>query len=263
MLLSSLSAYGADNATITGDKVNVRYQPAVWEKSWGTLDRGTRVEAAYVSDFTDTIDGYTAPWYYIVCTGCAKRLLNIDNSGYVFGRYVAIEPGAAVPLLRDRSWYEDPIERFIKRGLNVCGINEAAIIKTLGRPVSTTDYKTEDDNADGGYVFRRRLTYRSIVIEMRKKTEYWPEEISKLTMTTDAYAVNGLKVGSTPEDVERVLGAPAEKTDRSLMYHDAGYFGSHTAVFTIRDGVVTERSSMPHTAIDGQLRGAGKPSESI
>ena len=121
--LAALSApahsAAAENATITGDKVNVRVQPAVWEKTWGALDKGTRVEAQYVSDFTDTVDGYTAPWYYIKC---GDGLLSWGNSGFVFGRYIALDPGAAAaPLPRSHSSYVDPIERFIQHGLHVFG----------------------------------------------------------------------------------------------------------------------------------------------
>ena len=42
----SISALAAENATITRDGVEVHEQPAVWERTWGTLANGTRVEAA-------------------------------------------------------------------------------------------------------------------------------------------------------------------------------------------------------------------------
>jgi hypothetical protein len=90
-----------------------------------------------------------------------------------------------------------------------------------------------------GYVFERRLTYRDIIIEIRRETKTGPEDIHRLSMTTGAYAFNGLKVGSTVADVEGVLGTPAEKTGESLMYRDNS-LGVHEAVFKLRDGVVTE-----------------------
>jgi hypothetical protein len=232
----SAPAIAAENATITGDKVNVRVQPAVWEKTWGTLDKGTRVEAVYVSDFTDTVDGYTAPWYYIEC---GDGLLSYGNSGFVFGRYIALGPGATVPpLTRNICQYVDPIERFIQRGLHSLGINEADITNKLGRPVSVTEYKSEMKYSPLGYVFERRLTYKDIVIEIRRETKTGPDDIHRLSITTGAYECNGLKVGSTVADVERVLGTSGEKTGESLIYRD-GSMGVHEAVFKLRDGVVT------------------------
>ncbi len=227
----SAPAYPAENATITGDKVNVRGQPAVWERIDGTLDKGARVEAAYVSDFTDTIDGFTAPWYYIK---------HGELWGYVFGRYVAPDPGTTVPPLpRGLSWYVDPIDRFIERGLHVFGENESAIVKTLGRPLSITKGRSEDDNAPGGYRLERRLTYHDAVIDIRRDIKSGPEDIHKLSLTTGAYEFDGLRVGSTIADVERFLGAPAERTAESLVYQD-GTLGCHYLTFRTRDGVVIE-----------------------
>ncbi|MBN2224516.1 MAG: hypothetical protein JW765_07575 [Deltaproteobacteria bacterium] len=235
----SIPAFSAENATITGDKVNVREQPAVWERTWGTLDRGTRVDVQYVSDFTDTVDGVTAPWY---CIECGDGLLSYGNSGFVFGRYVALDPGAtAASLPRSHSYYVDPIERFIQHGLHVCGVSEAAIIKNLGRPVSIKESRSEDNYILDGYVVNRRLTYRDIVIEIRTRAEARPDnrdDIHLLSTTGNAYSFGGLAVGSTAADVKRLLGAPAEETVESLTYRDNS-MGVHTAVFGLRNGVVT------------------------
>jgi hypothetical protein len=225
------------NATITGDKVNVRTGPADWKHTWGTLDEGTRVEAKNVLDLTDTIDGYTAPWYYIEFK---KGLLTNADSGYVFGRYVNLDPRTTVPPLpRSNEWYFDPIERFIQKGLHVFGNSESAIVKKLGRPISITEGKSEYDYTPSGYRIERRLTYPDIVIDIRKDTKTDPDNIYKLSITTGAYEFGGLKVGSTVADVERVLGTPAEKTGESHTYHDSG-LGVHDAVFKMRDGVVIE-----------------------
>jgi hypothetical protein len=236
----STPAIAAENAAITGDKVNVREQPAVWERTWGTLDKGTRVEVQYVSDFTDTVDGVTAPWYFIKC---GDGLLSYGNYGFVFGRYLALDPDTEVPPLpRGPSSYVDPIERFIQHGLHSLGINEAEITNNLGQPLSITKVKSEDNYILDGYVVNRRLTYRDIVIEIRTRAEARPDnrdDIHLLSTTGNAYSFDGLKVGSTVADVRRVLGGPAEETVESLTYRDNS-MGVHEAVFTLRDGVVTE-----------------------
>jgi len=233
----SIPGYPAENATITGDKVNVREQPAVWEKTRGTLDRGARVEVEYVSDFTDTVDGHTAPWYYIKC---GEGLLSWGNSGFVFGGYLTLDPGAAAPPLTiNHSSYVDPIERFIKRGLHAFGENEAAIVRTLGPPASITEYNPQKECDYLAFVYGRKLTYPGIVIGIRRETKTGPEDIHRLSVTTGAYSIGGLTVGSTAADVERVLGTPFEKTGESLTYRD-GIMVVHTAVFKLRDGVVTE-----------------------
>jgi hypothetical protein len=239
LIALSSPALAAENATITGDRVNVREQPAVWERTWGTLDKGTRVEVKYESDFTDTVDGVTAPWYYIKC---GNGLLNWGDSGFVFGGYIEIDPGAtAAPLPRSHSSYVDPIERFIQQGLHAFGVSEAAIIKNLGRPVSIKESRSEDNYILDGYVVNRRLTYRDIVIEIRTRAEARPDnrdDIHLLSTTSNAYSFDGLKVDSTVADVKRVLGAPTEETVESLTYRDNS-MGVHTAVFTLRNGVVT------------------------
>jgi hypothetical protein len=229
-----------ENATITGDKVNVREEPAIWQKTKGTLDKGTRVEVEYVSDFTDTVEGHTAPWYFIECE---DGLLSYGDSGFVFGRYVALDPGAApAPLPRSHSSYVDPIERFIQQGLHAFGVSEAAIIKNLGRPVSIKESRSEDNYILDGYVVNRRLTYRDIVIEIRTRAEARPDnrdDIHLLSTTGNAYSFDGLRVGGTAADVRRVLGAPAEETVESLTYRD-GVLEVHEAVFRLRGGAITE-----------------------
>jgi hypothetical protein len=237
LIALSFPAFAAENATITGDDVNVREQPAVWERNYGTLDKGTRVDAQYVSDFTDTVDGVTTPWYFIKC---GEGLLNWGDSGFVFGGYIELDPGATVsPLERNLSGYVDPIERFIQRGLHAFGADEAAVVKTLGRPASIKEYDPRGECAYLAYAFGRRLAYRDIVIEIRRETKTGPEDIHRLSTTTGAYEFGGLKVGSAAADVERVLGTPFEKTGQSLTYRD-GIMVVHEAVFKLRDGVVTE-----------------------
>jgi uncharacterized protein YraI len=234
LVLFSFCAYPAENATITGDKVNVREQPSIWNRIVQTLDKGTRVEVVTGTDFTDTIDGFTAPWY------------KIDLGrfyGFVFGRYVELDPGVTVPPLGPRDPYSDPMFRFIERGRTMFGGTRSAVIKALGRPVSVTEEKFESSRVDGRwtYAYVRTLTYKGVVVGVFESEKGW-EYIDYVALTTDAYALDGLKVGSSVADVERILGPPTKVEGESLYYYTR-YVGDaieYYVSFKTKDAVIVE-----------------------
>jgi hypothetical protein len=88
IVIFALPASAADNATITGDGLRVREKPGLDGKKLGTVNKGYRVEALAHSNQTDSIDGFTGYWYYIVY----KNL-----SGWVFGKYIEVDITAPVP----------------------------------------------------------------------------------------------------------------------------------------------------------------------
>jgi Bacterial SH3 domain len=92
IILFALPVMAADNATITGDGLRVRDKPALNGNKVGSLNKGYRVEAVSHSDHTDSIDGFTGYWYFIVY----KNL-----SGWVFGKYIQIDIRASIPSERD------------------------------------------------------------------------------------------------------------------------------------------------------------------
>jgi len=92
IVLFALPVMAAENATITGDGLRVRDKPALDGKKVGSLNKGYRVEALSHSDHTDSIDGFTGYWYFIVY----KNL-----SGWVFGKYIQIDIATSIPSERD------------------------------------------------------------------------------------------------------------------------------------------------------------------
>jgi len=92
IIFFALPAMAAENATITGDGLRVRDKPALNGNKVGSLNKGYRVEAVSHSDHTDSIDGFTGYWYFIVY----KNL-----SGWVFGKYIQIDIRASIPSERD------------------------------------------------------------------------------------------------------------------------------------------------------------------
>ncbi|MBN2224244.1 MAG: SH3 domain-containing protein [Deltaproteobacteria bacterium] len=92
LLAASLDCFAAENATITGDALNIREKPTTDAKVVGSLNKGTRIEALAHTDATDSIAGFTGYWYYIIYKGVY---------GYVFGKYVKIDIGVSIPSESD------------------------------------------------------------------------------------------------------------------------------------------------------------------
>ncbi len=80
------AAGAAENATITGDGVRMRWEANTASDVIISLNKGTRVEVVSRSGIAETIGGDFAYWYYINYG---------DQSGFVFGRFIAIDPAAA------------------------------------------------------------------------------------------------------------------------------------------------------------------------
>ncbi len=219
-------AAAADNAVITGDSVRVRTQPSIWEDVRGMLDKGARVEVISRTDFTDTIDGYAAPWYGIDYG---------QYGGFVFGRYVTLDPGAIVLPLPTSDIYGDRVSRFIVRGLRTFGKSEPDVIKSLGPPILRVHEK-----AGGLIVGAGTLTYEGLVIGTRE-IEGGKTFVYSVDCTTPAYEFNGLRVGDTFSDVQRLIGPPmqppASENETVTYYNISGF---QWVTFTLKDGVIVE-----------------------
>jgi hypothetical protein len=226
LIALSAPAYPADNAVITADSVSVRTQPSVWEDVRGTLDEGARVEVISRTDFTDTIDGYAAPWYGIVYG---------EYGGFVFGRYVKVDPGTVVLPLPTNDIYGDRVSRFIVRGLYRFGKGMPDVMKTLGQPISSVH-----ENAEGLVIGVDTLTYDGLVISTRQ-IESGRTFVFTVDCTTSAYDFNGLKVGDTFFDMQRILGPPTEPYkpgDETVTYYNVS--GFEWVTFTLRNEVIVE-----------------------
>ena len=84
----ALPVMAIENATITGDGLRVRDKHSLEGRKVGSVNKGYRVEAVSYSDHTDTIDGFTGHWYFIVYK---------DITGWVFGKYILVDLSASIP----------------------------------------------------------------------------------------------------------------------------------------------------------------------
>jgi len=224
-----IPAIAAENATITGDGVRVRDYPCVSEdcRITNSLAKGTRVGVRCESNFLSTIDGYTAPWYEISYS---------EGTGYVFGRYVTIDPGAKVNVdypSGNADW-SNRLARFVRDNLASFGTRQSEIVKRLGKPISSKEISGVEA---GLSVTNHRLTYDGITFDI-----YGPNDEDRgpfsLTCTTDAYDFGGLKVGSSAADVKRLLGEPSEVKGDTLWYETI-LSAAMGASFRIQNGMVT------------------------
>jgi hypothetical protein len=226
--LAALSspAFAAENATITGDGVRLREDPSVTGDVLTVLRKGTRVEAKGVTNYSDTIDGYTAPWYHV---GYGEFYF-----AFVFGKFIKPDAGVEVPPL------DDPISYFASIGLYAYGKTESDVIKNLGEPVSRAEEKYSPPWSDGSIaliVANHTLRYEGIVAEAYEY-EDGRRTVHKVTITTGSFSLWGLKVGSSVTDAERILGAPNRIDGDYLIYYNN--VQSLIAGFFVRKGKVTE-----------------------
>ena len=223
------TGYGTDNATITGDGVRLRAFPSANEGILMEFKNGTRVEVLSQSDFTDTIDGCTARWYYVQYEEEYRTA-----SGFVFGCYVAVDREVTVPPLLGGIGYDDMIMYFVWKGITAFGQNRAAVINNLGRPISETTESYEY----GGKIYRHPLTYDGVVIETLEDV-IGLRCVASVTVTSGAYNFCGLKVGSPVPDLERIFG---RRYKFSYSEDSVGYgVGSYYFVsFKVKDDKITQ-----------------------
>ena len=195
------------------------------------------MEVRRESNFLNTIDGYTAPWYEIAYDG---------QTGFVFGRYVKIDPGAKVDVDfpgKNADW-SNRVARFVRDNLLSLGVRQSEIVKRLGPPVSST----EIENVEAGLpVTDHRLIYNGITFDIGGPNGEDNPPFS-LKCTTDAYDFGELKVGSSVADVKRLLGEPSEVEGDTLMYRTI-LSAALSASFKIQNGKVT-RIELWHVSYD-------------
>jgi hypothetical protein len=221
MFAISIPAYSAGNAVITGDGVRVREKPSLSGKILVSLNRGTRVTVVGKTDFIETIGGDTAPWY---------EISHGDIRGFVFGAFVSLDSEGTSAGKKD-------ILVFIKGGLEKFGKTESDILKRLGEPTSRTSEKIDSVYWPGKIDIRHRLVYDGLVIGIHEYSG-GKKLVHMVTVTKGPYEFDGLKVGSSPSDVRRILGDKPPADGNRLIYHD--YAGYYMVTFTISGGAVVE-----------------------
>lgn len=214
--------YPNANAAITGDSVRVRSAPSPTAHVLEAFNTGYRVEVTGVTDFSDTIDGYTAPWYRI-------KYGKYDAWAYVFGNFVKLDAGVTVPEETPTHWL----------GLGMFGSSEDEVIEALGQPVSRDEKRFAEGVSDGHrLVFGNdRLDFGGVVAEFNVVAD--GTDIWKITYKDSAHSIGGLKVGCAVSDVKSLLGSPDIEGSDLIVYN----FNSCCPIsFTIRSGVVIEIS---------------------
>ena len=184
------------------------------------------MEVLTETDFLNTIDGYTAPWYEISYGG---------QTGYVFGRYLKLDGGTTVDI-DPTNRYNNRITRFVRDNLALFGTSQLDIIKRLGQPISSTEYESVEA---GLTVKNHRLTYDGISFEISGQNGDDDGLAFSLTCTTGSYNFGELRVGSPVTDVKRILGEP-DRVDGDRHTYSTILSAIHSASFRIQNGKVTE-----------------------
>jgi hypothetical protein len=185
-LAAAYAAAAADNATITGDSVRIRYEASTDAEIVATVNKGTRVEVISRTGVFQTIGGDSAFWYYVTYG---------KDTGFIFGRFIAIDPAAAPsfePVMlpggpafpfedwgacpmeccayREWSVQKDTVVRTdrsekaaaaftVKAGEWVTGVTGMVIVTSPGRGVVKTSMKLGERQASPGDVVEY-LTYQ-------------------------------------------------------------------------------------------------------
>jgi hypothetical protein len=89
LLTMAVSAYSAENGTITGDRVRVRSEPSLSGKILTHLNKEARVEVITRTATAQMINDNYHVWYYINHDGLL---------GYVFGHFVKLDKFTLIPV---------------------------------------------------------------------------------------------------------------------------------------------------------------------
>ena len=227
LLLPGTAAFSQDNATITGDSVNLRAEPSRDSEILESLKKGARVEVQAQTDVSATVEGYTADWFIVNHKG---------NTGFVFGRYIKLDFGVTVPL--QPTGPQDPVGRLVAGALGRFGQTEAEITGTLGRPMNVTETPVTNPHWPEKTDTIRELNYAGLVIGIYRVYD-GKSFVYSMTVTDARYKFDGIGVGSSMNTVTRLLGSPVDVEGDTRLYQDRE-IGIYSARLTMRNGVVTE-----------------------
>jgi hypothetical protein len=207
----SFPAYPAENATIMGDGVNVRNAPSRFAEIDHHVSKEARVEVIAKTDYTDTIQGHTAPWYKL-----QYPMYNLPL--FVFGAYVELDAGVEVPTISLKSGNGDVATAFILEGLYAFGKHKSDVKKKLGEPISETKERGKSIPGGEEYEFYLyTLVYDGVVI--RDYESAGGEWIYEVSYTGEKYDIRGVRVGSSVADMERFLGSAFKDSGDVVPYY--------------------------------------------
>jgi len=205
LIVLSIPAFAAENATVTGDNVRVRDVPSISGEVIRELKKGARIEVTAKTDFPDTIGGHTAPWY------------SIYQWEWIFGGYVELDPGVVVPSVSLKSGDCALMAIYFDESLHTFGNNKSEIVSRLGQPLSET--RREGYNKGD---FFSEMVYDGLTILTYTSNE--GVTVCEVTCTTDAYDFGGVKVGCSIADINRVFGNQKNESSRRTDGFDYIYY---------------------------------------
>jgi len=216
LFLAVLFVRAEENATITGDRANLRAEPATSGMVLDTLNKGTRVEVLFVAGFTETVDVQAGSWCAVAQGG---------ETGFVFGRYIALDSGG-IPVIVGPAYdgRTDRLFYFAETMRHLFGDTEARVRASLGEPASVWE---------GGWgkcegVKIKVLRYPQVEVELfypTKKCGFADETefVSGVTVSGGGTRVLGIGVGSPLEDVIDALGWEYEDNAMRPDLYDLHY----------------------------------------
>jgi hypothetical protein len=99
------------------------------------------------------------------------------------------------------------------RGVHV-GSTEKEMLRVFGRPQKAEHYSGDVDQAATSTYYYSGLTVEVIEYEDGKR------KVISFSIDTNKWNVEGITVGSSVDDVERVFGRPRFRTDEDMFYSD-------------------------------------------
>ena len=145
-----------------------------------------------------------------VFAGCQDTEPNVDPAPDLVGESPAPPPSDAPSATVD-------VDRLIAAGRG-SGTNLASLIDALPRPDRTTAQPYQNRHVAGQVDTLRTYEYPGVRFTVYEVSGANRQMLRGLTVTTDAYATEGVRVGDGRAQVEATLGAPDARTGGDWEY---------------------------------------------
>jgi hypothetical protein len=144
-----------------------------------------------------------------------------------------------VPVTAEKNTFQSKIDQFIWDGLDFkLGKTKTEIIRNLGTPKSFKVRKIENQYDPEQIDEIYELYFDGLYVGIYKVTKDGKEIFLAITVTSDKYKVKlGLNVGSSKENVVKILGEPQDKDGENVyIYEDS--IGFSYVYFHFEEGIL-------------------------
>ena len=143
-------------STVNEDNVSVRIKPDMSSEIIETLNKGNVVEIRGYSTFKETLDGYEGYWLKVTVKKMKEGYYTGDTKpyGWVFSRYVDVDPDVEVSTLRVKTFNEDTEDYWKKMILEIDRNGEKSESMVYPSKMADQDFYTfvwSDDMGDFFY----------------------------------------------------------------------------------------------------------------